>query len=112
MDYASKYIGKIVNVTIDRPLYSKHPKYPLIYSLNYGNIKGTLAPDGEEIDAYILGINKPITKFSGKCIAVIHRLNDEDDKLIVVPENMDYTDNEIRKLTNFQEKYYTSIIIR
>jgi len=112
MNYASKFIGKIVEITVDRPLNSKHPKHNLIYLLNYGYIKGTLAPDKEEIDAYILGINKPITKFRGKCIAIIHRLNDEDDKLIVTLENNEYSDEEIKELTNFQEKYYNSIIVR
>lgn len=112
MDYAYKFIGKIVEITVDRPLNSKHPKHDLIYLLNYGYIEKTLAPDGEEIDAYILGVDKPVKKFRGKCIAVIHRLNDEDDKLIVALEGNEYTDEEIKKLTNFQEKYYTSIIIR
>ena len=112
MDYTSKYIGKIVDVIIDRPLNSKHPKHELIYLLNYGYVKGTLAPDGEEIDAYVLGVSKPIKKFRGKCIAIIHRLDDEDDKLVIVPENITYTDEKIKKLTNFQEKYYTSIILR
>lgn len=112
MNYASKLIGKTVEVAVDRPLKSKHPKHNLIYLLNYGYIKGTLAPDGEEVDAYILGVNKPVNKLKGKCIAVIHRLDDEDDKLIVALENNEYTDEEIKKLTNFQEKYYTSIIIR
>jgi inorganic pyrophosphatase len=39
----------------------------------------------EELDAYILGVFEPLEVFRGKCIAVINRLNDNDDKLIVVP---------------------------
>ena len=46
----------------------------------------SLSPDGEEFDAYILGVDKPLDQFEGICIAVIHRLNDKDDKLVVVPE--------------------------
>ena len=38
MDYASKYIGKVVEITIDRPLNSKHPEHELIYSLNLNKI--------------------------------------------------------------------------
>jgi inorganic pyrophosphatase len=112
MDYASKYIGQIVDVTIDRPLNSKHPQHDLIYLLNYGYLEGTKAPDGEEVDAYVLGVDKPIKNFRGKCIAIIHRLDDEDDKLIVVPENTQFSDEEIMNLTKFQEKYFTSKLIR
>ena len=36
----------------------------------------------------------------------------DDDKLIVVPDNKNFTDSEIRLLTNFQEMYYESVIIR
>ena len=73
----------------------------------------TKAPDGEEIDAYILGVNEPVDEFTGKCIAVIHRKNDNDDKLIVVPENTkDMSDEKILKAVNFQEKWFDSVIIR
>lgn len=106
------YIGKNVNVRIDRPCNSKHPKHGFIYPVNYGFVPNTISGDGEELDCYILGIDKPIESFEGKCIAVIHRTNDNDDKLIVVPEGENCTDEEIRKLTNFQEQYFESEIIR
>ena len=107
-----KYIGNIVQVKIDRPLNSKHPKYGFVYPVNYGFVPNTISEDGEELDCYVLGVNKMIESFEGKCIAVIHRTNDNDDKLIVVPEEKNYTDEEIRKLTNFQEQYFESEIIR
>ena len=107
-----KYIGNIVQVKIDRPLNSKHPKYGFVYPVNYGFVPNTISEDGEELDCYVLGVNKMIESFEGKCIAVIHRTNDNDDKLIVVPEGKNYTDEEIRKLTNFQEQYFESEIIR
>lgn len=111
--YSKKYLGKIVNVKIDRPLNSKHPKHNFLYEVNYGFIPNTKAPDGEELDAYVLGVDSPIKKFKGKCIGIIHRLNDEDDKLIVVPENfLNITDEEIIKKTAFQEKWFQSMIIR
>lgn len=106
------YIGNTVQVEIDRPLNSKHPKYDFVYPVNYGFVPNTISGDGEELDCYVLGINEPIKNFKGKCIAVIHRINDNDDKLIVVPEGENYTDEEIRKLTNFQEQYFESEIIR
>ena len=107
------YLNKIVSVKIDRPLGSSHPKYPdLIYLANYGYVPNTKSGDGEELDAYILGIDYPIDKFEGECIGVIYRLNDDDDKLIIVPKGKNYTDEEIRKKTYFQEKYFESEIIR
>jgi len=106
------YIGNIVQVKIDRPVGSKHPKHGFIYPVNYGFIPNTISGDGEELDCYVLDIDEPIDSFQGKCIAVIHRTNDNDDKLIIVPEEKNYTDEEIRKLTNFQEKYFESEIIR
>mgnify|MGYP000030303136 FL=1 len=106
------YLNKIVNVIIDRPLGSKHPKYGFVYPVNYGFIPNTISGDNEEIDAYILGVNSPINSFKGKIIAIIHRLNDDDDKLIVTYENKNYTNKEIENLTHFQEKWFKSIIIR
>jgi len=112
MSYAIQFLEKKVNVKIDRPMGSKHPKYRFIYPVNYGYIPDVKAPDGDELDAYVLGIFEPVEKFTGKCIAVIHRIDDDDDKLIVVPENITYNDDQIRTLTEFQEKFFKSVIIR
>jgi len=107
-----KYIGKNIKVKIDRAINTRHPKYDFVYEVNYGYIPNTISGDGEELDAYVLGIEKPVEEFEGKCIAVIHRINDDDDKLIIVPRGIDYLDEEIIKLTDFQEKYFESEIIR
>lgn len=109
---AYSYIGKNIKAKIDRPINSKHPKFGFVYSVNYGYIPNTVSADGEELDCYILGVDKPIEEFEGECIAVIHRTNDDDDKLIVVPTGKEFTDSEIRELTDFQEKYFESDIIR
>lgn len=100
-------LGEIVTVTVERPLGSYHPEHKnLYYPINYGYIKGTLALDGEELDAYILGINEPLEKFTGKVIAIIHRLNDVEDKLVVAPDGITYSEAQIRELTSFQEQYF------
>lgn len=106
------FLGSIVSVEIGRPLGSRHPQWGFIYPINYGFVPNTRAPDGEELDAYILGIFKPLREFTGKCVAVIHRLDDNDDKLILVPEGRNYTDDQIRALTEFQERFFESVIIR
>jgi inorganic diphosphatase len=105
-------IGDIVTVTIDRPLGSYHPKYKdMHYPINYGYIKGIIAPDGEEQDAYVLGIDEVIEKFTGKIIAIIHRLDDVEEKWVVCPENISFTKDEIFEKVKFQEQYYQSEII-
>ena len=106
------YIGKIIMVKVDRKMGSKHPKHAFLYPVNYGYIPETLAADGEEIDAYILGVHEPVEEYTGKVIAIIHRINDDDDKVIVVPNNKNYTDDQIRALTEFQEKFFESVIYR
>lgn len=114
MEENLKFLNQIVNVVIDRQMGNKHSeKYPKhIYPVNYGYIPNTISGDGEELDCYVLGVYEPIETFTGKCIAIIRRVNDNDDKLIVVPEGKMYTDNEIRVLTEFQERFFESTIIR
>ena len=107
-----KFIGKEIEVKIDRPLGSKHPKHGYIYPVNYGFVPNTLSGDGEEIDCYVLGIYEPLERFKGKCIAIIHRLNDNDDKLIIVPDNKNFTNDDIKVLTEFQERFFESEIVR
>lgn len=105
-------LGKTVKVIIDRPLGSYHPVHKdIYYPINYGYIEGIIANDLEEQDAYILGVNKPLKEFEGKVIAIVHRLNDIEDKLVVAPINETYTKEEIIKLVNFQEQYFEIEII-
>lgn len=110
--YNNEYLNKILNVIIDRPLGSKHPKYNYIYPLNYGYIPNTISGDGEELDCYILGVFEPVKEFEGKCIAIIHRINDNDDKLIIVPKEKEYNIEAIEALTEFQERYFEHIVIK
>lgn len=100
-------LGKAVTVIVDRPLGSYHPKHnDIYYPINYGYVKGIVAQDGEEQDAYILGVHKPVEKYKGKVIAVIHRLNDAEDKWVVAEENSNYSKEEIIRQTYFQEQYF------
>ena len=114
MTNSKDFLDKIVDVIIDKPLGSRHSeKYPNhIYPVNYGYVPNTISGDNEELDCYILGVFEPLETFQGKCIAIIHRTNDNDDKLIVVPEGRNYSNTEIRALTEFQERFFESEIIR
>ena len=100
-------IGKIVTVTVDRPLGSCHPNHPdIYYPVNYGYIEGVFAPDGEEQDAYILGIYEPVESFIGRIIAVIPRKDDVEDKWVIAPEGVTFSKMEIERLPRFQEQYF------
>lgn len=98
-------LGKTVTVTVDRPLGSTHPKHrDIVYPVNYGYVKGIMAGDGEEQDAYILGVGVPVEEFTGEVIAVIHRLDDAEDKWVV--SRSGYTEEEILEAVRFQEQYF------
>lgn len=109
---SNKYLGKDITIKIDRPLGCKHPKYNFIYPVNYGYVPNTISGDGEELDAYLLGVCEPVNEYTGTCIAIIHRTNDNDDKLVIVPNGMNYSNHEIDLLTEFQEQYFKHIILR
>ncbi len=109
---ATDFLDQIVHIKIDRPLGSRHPQHGFVYPVNYGYVPDTLAPDGEPIDAYVLGVFEPIETFTGRCIAIVHRLDDDDDKLVIVPEGKHYSDEQIQALVEFQEQFFTSIIQR
>lgn len=109
---ARQFLGKTVTVLMEHPIGSKHPKYGYIYPVNYGFIENTLAVDGQETDAYALGVEEPVEEFTGQCIALVRRLKDNDEKLVVVPEGKTMTDEEIREAVHFQEQYFESEIIR
>ena len=105
-------LNKIVKVTIDRQIGTCHPNHSdIIYPINYGYIEGIIAPDGEEQDAYILGINYPLKKFEGKVIAIVHRFDDNEEKWVVASANAHYTKEEIVKQINFQEQFFKYKII-
>lgn len=105
-------IGDIVTVIVDRPLGSYHPEYKdMFYPINYGYIEGIIAFDGEEQDAYILGIDKAVQEFRGKIIAIVHRSDNVEEKWVVCPENLTFSKEEIIEQIKFQEKYFQSEII-
>lgn len=106
-----EYLNKTISIKIDRPMGSRHPKHGFFYPINYGFVPNTTSGDGEELDAYLLGVFEPVETYTGKCIAIIHRTNDNDDKLIIVPEDKSYTSDQIRALTEFQERFFESEII-
>ncbi len=105
-------LGQLVTVTIDRPLGSYHPEHKdMYYPINYGYIKGIMAPDGEEQDSYVLGVEVPVQEFTGRVIAIIHRHDDVEEKWVVAPDGMTFTKEEIMDAVRFQEQYFQSEVI-
>jgi inorganic pyrophosphatase len=112
LELARPFLGQTVTIVFDRPLGSKHPKWGFVYEANYGYVPNTLAPDGAELDAYFLGVDKPLEKAKGICIAIVHRLDDDDDKLVVVPEGVELGDEAIQEAVHFQEQFFKGVIVR
>lgn len=106
-----EYLGKHVDVVIDRPIGSKHPEYGTIYPVNYGFVPGTRAADGEEIDAYVLGEFGPLERYRGIVAGVVVRKDDNEDKLVVASSVARYSKEQIRAMTEFQERHFTSEIL-
>lgn len=106
------YLGKTVKIEIDRPIGYIHIKetYSLTYPINYGYIPDVIGGDGEELDVYLLGVNEPVNEYTAKVIAIVHRHNDIEDKLVAVPEGMTFDENKIEKAVHFQEQYYETEI--
>ena len=105
-----RFIGQTLTIKIDRPMGSRHPQDGFLYPLNYGYLSSELGGDGEPLDAYLLGVFEPVESATGVCTAVIHRLDDEDDKLVICPPGKSYTPAQIRALTEFQERFFTSVL--
>jgi len=104
-----QFLGKTVTAAIDRPMGFVHPNYPdMIYPINYGYIEGIFAADGEEQDVYILGVDEPLTTFTGVVIAAIRRKDDVEDKWVVAPEGMRFSNEEIVEAVHFGEQFFDS----
>lgn len=107
--FLNDLLGKSVHVVIDRPIGHRHKG--MVYPVNYGYIPGLMGGDGEEQDAYILGIDTPLSEFDGQVVGAIRRKNDVEDKLIVAPEGMVFQQGQIAEAVHFQEQYFDIYIL-
>jgi len=99
---------KKVVVIVDRPI-GYIDDYKNKYLINYGYVPNIFADDGEEQDAYILGVDYPISRYEGFLIAIIKRKDDVEDKWVVSDKL--YSKDEIWEKVCFIEKYFDSEII-
>lgn len=105
---AKRLLGEMVHMKVDRPMGYCHGD--MIYPVNYGYVPGIMAGDGEEQDAYILGIDHPLDEFEGRVIGIVRRRNDREDKLVVAPDGMQLHQGEIAQAVAFQERYFDTTI--
>ncbi len=102
------YIGKTVDIKIDRPIgYIHHGN---VYPVNYGYIPGVTGGDGEELDVYLLGVDEPVSEYTAKVIGAIYRADDGEDKLVCAPEGTILDQAQITEQVEFQERYFTTSI--
>ena len=105
------WLGRSVVVTVDRPLGSEHPDGGMVYPINYGFVAGTVAGDGEEIDAYVLGPEQPVASVSGRVVAIVERTDDVEDKLVVHAAGPEPGREAIETAVAFQERYFDSTVV-
>ncbi|MBQ7334822.1 MAG: GrpB family protein [Clostridia bacterium] len=107
-----RFLGKRLTIMVDRPAGSTHPDHPDIrYPINYGYVPGILSPDGEEMDAYVYGVSKPLHRFTGTVIAAVHRRDDAEDKLVVAPTGMMAYEPQIAEAVRFAEQYFDTTLV-
>ena len=106
------YLGKTIRIRIDRPIGYVHRKgdYTLTYPINYGYIPGVPGGDGEDLDVYLLGVNEPVREAECRVIGVVHRRDDNEDKLIAAPEGTSFTKREMEDAVRFQEQWYDTFV--
>lgn len=107
-----EYLGKTVKIIIDRPVGYIHSKaaFKITYPVNYGFVSGAVSGDSEELDVYLLGVDEAVNEYECEIVAIVHRHNDVEDKLVGVPVGMRLTKEEIYNAVRFQEQYFDTEI--
>lgn len=108
------WLGRLTRIEIDRPIGYVHRKEGtdrvLVYPINYGYIPDVPGGDGEELDVYLMGVSEPVREFVGRIVGIAFRENDVEDKLIMAPDGVTPSAEEIAEAIYFQERYYRTRI--
>lgn len=102
------FMGKTTDIIIDRPMgYIKEKNgFKTVYPVNYGYVPGVFSADGEELDVYLLGVNEPVERYNARVVGYVKRLDDDEDKLIAVPDGFSLTEKEAEEQLSFQEQFF------
>ena len=106
-------LGQKVRLVIDRPIGYVHKTgaFETVYPVNYGYLPGVPGGDGEEQDAYLLGVDEPVAEADAVVIGVVRRYDDAEDKLIAAPEGVSCTKEQMEEAVRFQEQWFETEIM-
>ena len=106
-------LGQKVHIVVDRPVgfVRRTGAYETVYPVNYGYLPGVPGGDGEDQDAYLLGVNETVAEADAVVIGVVRRKNDAEDKLIAAPEGTVFTKEQMAEAVRFQEQWFETEII-
>lgn len=69
-------------IKIDRPMGSRHPKWPeIVYPLDYGYLEGSVSGDGNETDVWVGSL--PDREITAVAVTVDLHKRDSEIKLLV-----------------------------
>ena len=103
-------IGEKFKVLVTNPIGSQlDTNNNIVFKVNYGIVDGVLDANGEPQYAYILGEEKPLDVFEGHLVAIVHRLNDFENKWII--SNYHLSKEEIYNQISFIEGFFNVEII-
>lgn len=107
------FMGQTVHIVIDRPVGYVHRSggFETVYPVNYGYLPGVPGGDGEELDAYLLGVGGPVTEADATVIGVVRRKDDEEDKLIAAPVGVTFTKAQMEDAVRFQEQWFDAEVL-
>ena len=107
------FLGQKVHIVVDRPVGYVHRtgEYETVYPVNYGYLPGVPGGDGEEQDAYLLGVDEPVAEADAVVIGVVRRHNDAEDKLIAAPAGVTFTKEQMENAVRFQEQWFETEIV-
>jgi len=101
-----EYIGQTVNIIIDSHMGTKHPKLGYYFPINFGHIENS------KMEAFVMGVFKPIQRFTGTVIAILTENSESEIFLVVAPDGKTYTDEAILAITEFRNNIFDVVVMR
>jgi hypothetical protein len=96
------WLGRIVEVEVDRPLGRRYALGEGSYPVNVGR--------HDDVDAYVLGPTEPVDVAQAEVIAVIQRLDDVEDRLVTATSGA-WTADAIHFATAFHERLFRTRLV-
>ncbi len=94
-------LGKFVRVQVTAPIHSVDEATGFTYQLNYGEIRLVTSRSKSTLNAFVMGIDRPIRVFDGVVIASLYK--DGKATYVVAPKSRKYIIHDVKKATAFFE---------